>query len=229
MRLICPACFAIASLEIWSNDPAARDVVDIISKLPAPVASRAPAYLALFRRGKRGLSWTRALKLLTELQKLVAAGTVHWEGEEERPAPPELWGAIMDKMFTRKWDPPLEDHNWLRKVVWSEARPLAVEKEQKIHHRGTENTENAQRNAEATSAGGPTVPRRRGCFVCAAFRPPMRCEADSRPVSGNQVMGCDKWRAKVASAANVMNDLAAGLKEVMGGQENDDENAEGGL
>ncbi len=242
MRLICPGCGAIASLEIWSNDPAAREVVDIISKLPGCVANRAPAYLALFRRGNRGLNWARALRILTELQQLVSARTVHWEGEEERPAPPELWAMVMDKMLTRGWERPLEDHNWLRKVVWSEARPLAAEKEQEHHaeprrrregEEGRHPREACPRNGQS-GGGDPGAnegerQKRRGCFTCAGFKPPKGCGVDSRPVSGNQVMGCDKWRAKVTSAGNVMGNLAAGLQEMMDGKKDDTENPEGGL
>jgi hypothetical protein len=207
MRLICAACGAIASLEIWSNDSAAREVVDIISKLPSPVASRAPAYLALFRRGKRGLAWARALKILTELERLVSDGTVHWEGEEERPAPPDLWAMVMDKMFVRKWDPPLEDHNWLRKVVWSEARPLAVEAEKEYHAKPRSREE----DAGAMLAGAP---KRRGCFTCESFRPPKGCAASSRPVSGNQVMGCDKWKEKPPTqVGSLFGDIVVNLQK----------------
>lgn len=90
MRLVCSVCGAIASLEALTNDPATRQVLDIMSKLPQPVASRTPAYLGLFRRGSRGLSWPRALRLITDFHALVVTGTVHWPGGEERPAPPSF-------------------------------------------------------------------------------------------------------------------------------------------
>jgi hypothetical protein len=204
MRLVCPACGAIASLEIWSLDPAAREVIDIISKLPGCIANRAPAYLALFRRGKRGLTWARALKIIVDLQQLVMTGKVHWEGEEERPAPPELWAQIIDKMLVKKWDPPLEDHNYLRKVVWSEAKPLAVAAE--AGHR----SQRPEGEHDASTLRPPSsVPRKRGCFSCDWFRPPKSCAAKARPISGNQMLGCELWKEKAASSS--VGELFSGL------------------
>ncbi|MEM5786899.1 MAG: hypothetical protein AAGU11_06235 [Syntrophobacteraceae bacterium] len=204
MRLICPSCSAIASMEAWANDANVRQVIDIISKLPGLVASRTPAYLALFRKGPKGLSWPRALKIVSELQQLVSPGTVHWEGGEERPAPPQLWADMMDRMIARSWSDPLDDNNYLRKVVWSESKPLAVKAEFR------EREDAGRRYFQAAS----DEPRRKTCWTCASRgKPPKSCLAGHKPIGGNDNLGCGKWLEKTASVGEIVGNIVSDLHE----------------
>ncbi len=125
MRLVCPSCGAVHSLEAWRNEPAWRQFAEALVKLPGPVQSRTLPYLALFRRGERGLTAVRALKILDELVGLVALGTIRWEGGEERPAPPQLWAEALDAVLERR-PQGLKNHNYLRHVAWETARGLAA-------------------------------------------------------------------------------------------------------
>ncbi len=128
MRLVCPGCGAIASLEAWENDAAMRQFFSVLTALPPRIQQIAPRYLGLFRKGERGLAWKRALRLIQELQELVALGTVHWEGGETRPTSAELWASVMEEMIYRGLKE-LDGHNYLIKTVWSEAKGRAAKAE----------------------------------------------------------------------------------------------------
>jgi len=72
MRLVCPSCGAIASLEAWKNDADWRTFVELLVRLPQTVEERTLPYLGLFRKGDRGLTPARARKILSALADLVA-------------------------------------------------------------------------------------------------------------------------------------------------------------
>lgn len=119
MRLTCPCCGALASLEAWAGDAEARLTMAAIAKLPQPVAGSAPAYLGLFRPATRALGWKKAMALLTQLAALVGQGYVSVQGRVDRDCPPELWARGMDEMVARRdrLSRPLANHNYLRQVV----------------------------------------------------------------------------------------------------------------
>jgi hypothetical protein len=131
MRLICPSCGAIASAEAWENDAAARQALDVVTRLPGVVQSRVLPYLGLFRQGGRGLTWTRALRLLQQLQDMVESGTVRWEGGELRPCPPTVWAAALDAVLARR-PKGLKNHNYLRHVAWEMAAGRAASEERAV-------------------------------------------------------------------------------------------------
>lgn len=125
MRLICPSCGAIASAEAWQNETTVRQFLGVLEKLPGVVRDRALPYLGLFRSGRKtGLSWPRALRVLSGLVDLVEPGTVHWDGGETRPCPPAVWAAALDALLARR-PTDLENHNYLRRVAWDKAEQLA--------------------------------------------------------------------------------------------------------
>ncbi|MEN6439448.1 MAG: hypothetical protein ABFD97_12815 [Syntrophobacter sp.] len=128
MRLVCPCCGAIASLEAWQNDPAWRDFAVTQAKFPPLLQNRIAPYLGLFRRGKRGLLPTRAASLARDLLVLVESGSVQVRGEESRPASIAIWAAAMDETVDARPDR-LKNHNYLRKVAWSLAEAGAAQAE----------------------------------------------------------------------------------------------------
>lgn len=126
MRLVCPACGAVASLEAWMAEPNWRRAQEVVGQIPHPVVERASGYVALFRPlppadGKpgRGLSSARVLALYTELRDLVAAGHVTWERMAARPCPPRIWAEAID-LVTGRADlrRPLNSHNYLRRIAY---------------------------------------------------------------------------------------------------------------
>jgi hypothetical protein len=137
MKLICPSCFATHSIEAWVNEPDARRVIAVITRISGIVQPRVLPYLGLFRQGERGLSWKRALKLVVELQKAIEAGTIQWDRGEVRPAPPQLWAETMDAVIARRPEA-LDGHNYLKKAVWGNAASLAAaaERQRENERRG---------------------------------------------------------------------------------------------
>ena len=128
MRITCPSCGAIASLEAWTNDAAWREFADCLMKFPGGLAQRVIPYLGLFRQGDRGLTAARAARLARDLLALVQAGTIHIRGEETRPAPVEVWAQGIEQMLSQR-PRGLTNHNYLRKVVHGIAAPVAAKAE----------------------------------------------------------------------------------------------------
>jgi len=124
MRLVCPSCGAVASMEAWQNDATFRYFAETLSKLPAPVMRSALPYLALFRKGKNALSWKRALTLVRSLKDLTDQGAVHWDVGETRPITAETWGKAMEATIGSR-PHGLTNHNYLRHVAWEMAAELA--------------------------------------------------------------------------------------------------------
>lgn len=129
MKLVCPCCGAVASAEAWENDAAARQALDLVTRLPGMVQSRVLPYLGLFRQGGgRGLAWTRAYRLLQGIQEMVESGVVLWDGGEARPCPPTVWAAALDAVLARR-PSGLKNHNYLRHVAWEMAAGAAARAE----------------------------------------------------------------------------------------------------
>lgn len=152
MRLICPACGAIWSAEAGANDASCRTFMGVLVKLPGQVRDLALPYLGLFRQGAKGLSWQRALRVIADLNTMIEAGTVQWEGGESRPAPPELWARAIDAVLSRR-PTALTNHNYLRHTAWEMARGMAAEYERQRERaaRGREYEEEARDGDEPAS------------------------------------------------------------------------------
>lgn len=128
MKLVCPSCGAVASMEAWQNDATFRYFAETLSKLPAPVMRNALPYLGLFRQGNKALPWRRALKIVSSLKELVAEDAIHWDGGETRPVTAEIWGNAIEATLTRN-PKGLKNHNYLRHVAYELAAGLASKKE----------------------------------------------------------------------------------------------------
>ena len=128
MRLICPSCGAIASLEAWQNDSDARRFMELILQFPSIVQPRLLPYFGLFRQGAKGLTWSRATRLSSELHEIVIRDTIQWDGGESRPSHPQLWAAAMDAVLARR-PKSLTNHNYLRHTAWEMASTLACHAE----------------------------------------------------------------------------------------------------
>lgn len=116
---------------------AARETLQAMLALPAPVGKAILGYLGLFRPDKRALSWRKAKRIVDELAALIAPGHVQLQGKPSRPCPPMLWAMAMEQMAARgDLQRPLPNHNYLRKVVW------------KLADQADSGREQAQRRAE---------------------------------------------------------------------------------
>jgi len=118
--MTCQACGAEMSLEVCGADENWRKFAAAFAKLPCGLQSPALQYIALFRPQKRRLTAARALRIINELNELVAGEYLRTGDGPVRRCPPEVWAAAMMSMAEK--DPPLKrpmkNHNYLKKVAW---------------------------------------------------------------------------------------------------------------
>jgi len=131
MILTCPSCGATHSASAWENDMKARQALQACCGLPAEVSKVLLPYLSLFRPSRRALSWTKSLKLINELQALIAQGHIQVKGKAARPCPPYIWAKGMEQMAARTdLSRPMPNHNYLRQIVWQLADQADAGREQ---------------------------------------------------------------------------------------------------
>jgi len=126
MKLHCPACGAEASLDCWDKDPDCLQALKSAFALPPEVARVVTSYLALFRPESRALSWPRALRVIKELNIMIAEGTLRIQGKPVRACPPGVWAEAIAEMVDNRSriKRPLKNHNYLRQVAYAKAAEL---------------------------------------------------------------------------------------------------------
>lgn len=116
---ICTACGVRQPLEAGLIGDDAKLLAGITAVMDPVVARAALGYLRLFKPPGSELRLIRAVKILRELHDLVRAGTVSADERSAltRPATAAMWAAAIEQLLAH---PPgkLENHNYLRKVVW---------------------------------------------------------------------------------------------------------------
>lgn len=122
MQLQCPCCGEQFPIEAGFADADGKKLAAMLAGLDPKLGRAVLNYLRLFSPAKRGLRMTRAIKLLEELLDLVNAGTVQKDARtnDSKPAPPRIWAAGIEQMVTGRdrLQLPLENHNYLRAVVY---------------------------------------------------------------------------------------------------------------
>ena len=125
MKLICPSCGATHSAEGWSSDADARQCIRIVGELPWDISRRALAYLALFRPHNTGLRWSKALRLLHELQELINEKSISWDGKPARPVTSVAWALALEKVIEHPPKRlPLKSHGYLKAICYEIADEL---------------------------------------------------------------------------------------------------------
>lgn len=134
MRLTCPCCGALNSIEALLADAQARAAVAAALQLPGGLGDRILRYVGLFRPAKNGLSWERAAKLLTELHDMIKAGEVSHDGISYA-APLMAWQLALDQMLAGrdKLALPLKTHGYLVSIIAGYANKVAAQAEQAKH------------------------------------------------------------------------------------------------
>lgn len=123
MRLTCPSCGAMHSVEALLADANARRAVLAAADLPGGLGERVVRYVALFRPRERALSWDRAAKLLEEMAAAIAAGQIERDGRAY-PAPHEYWRTALDQMLDGRAGLalPLKTHGYLYEIIAGQSR-----------------------------------------------------------------------------------------------------------
>ncbi|MDG4595510.1 MAG: hypothetical protein P9F75_07420 [Candidatus Contendobacter sp.] len=123
MRLTCPCCGSVNSLEALLTDAAARQAVATALKLPAGLGERLLRYLGLFRAQGRVLGWDRVARLLEELLVAIEAGHIERHGQTWS-APLDYWRLALDQILDSRPTLvlPLKGHGYLYEIVAGLAR-----------------------------------------------------------------------------------------------------------
>lgn len=158
MRATCPDCGAQGHLSAFFADDEGKRLAAVLAAMPPELGRATIAYLGLFKPAKTALRLARAVKLAEELTALANAGTVCRDERSgvRRPCTPTLWAAGIEQMLAQRASLtlPLENHNYLRAVVFGLADRADAEAERRkeellrLGKRPGERSENAASAAE---------------------------------------------------------------------------------
>ncbi|HYE35481.1 hypothetical protein [Methylocaldum sp.] len=141
MKLTCPSCGALMSLDIVVAHDGAREAVQIALQLPAPLGKLLIQYIALFRPKTRQLSLDRLATLLGELLPQIKDAQINRDGRIW-PAPQEVWAAALEEIQNRHAKKPLslplKSHGYLLEIIVgigekAVAKAEAMREEQRQH------------------------------------------------------------------------------------------------
>ena len=118
MKLVCPACGSVNSLDSLIGHDGARAALAELAALSGPLAGAVLRYLALFRPEKRQLSLDRVASLLAELNPMILEAVIRRNGRLYA-APREVWVAAIDAILTSRdrLTLPLKSHGYLLEVI----------------------------------------------------------------------------------------------------------------
>lgn len=118
MKLSCPACGSLSSLDALLGNEGAREAVMAALAMPAPLGKIMVQYLGLFRPAQRQLSFDRVANLINELLPMIAAARIERNGRSHS-APLEYWQMAMSDMLAKrdKLTLPLKNHGYLLTII----------------------------------------------------------------------------------------------------------------
>lgn len=160
MKLKCPACGALASLDALVASEGAREAVMLALQLPAPLGKRLIQYLALFRPLKRELSFERVASLLGELLPDIERAQIHRNGRDWA-APQVAWTAAIEVVLAArdagKLQLPLKSHGYLYEVIAGQVDRMEAKAETDREYRRQQG-EGWRRSDEFVAAGEAAKP-----------------------------------------------------------------------
>jgi len=126
MKLVCPACGSVNSLDSLIGHDGARAALAELAALSGPLAGAVLRYLALFRpalrpgsgQAPRQLSLDRVAALLAELNPMFLGACITRNGRIYA-APREVWVAAIDSILAGRdrLTLPLKSHGYLLEVI----------------------------------------------------------------------------------------------------------------
>ena len=133
MKLTCPACGALYSLDALLGNEGAREAVMAALQLPAPLGWHMIRYLALFRPAKRNLTLDRLANLINELLPMITEARITRNGNL-CSAPQDYWRMAMDEMIAKRDNLtlPLKSHGYLLTII--EGYSLKAEQRKEQQH-----------------------------------------------------------------------------------------------
>lgn len=135
MKCRCPVCGASFSLDVLIAHDGARDAIYAAGQLPASMFPLILQYVGLFRPRKSVLSMDRVARLFSQLLEPIREHRVRFDGVDW-PASDEMWMAALSSTINRarnhKLDLPLDNHNYLFKIIAGQADKEATKKEAEL-------------------------------------------------------------------------------------------------
>lgn len=169
MRVTCPSCGAVNSLDALIGHEAARMLL-VRALDQTPVGRRLIRYVALFRPARRQLSWDRAANLLGELLDMIQAGRIERHGRLWA-APEAAWVSALDDLLARRDEgklvTPLKSHGYLLEMLTGQADKVEAAAERR----------DEDRRAGRTRIGGQP-PAAHGTPAPADTRPPPKASPE---------------------------------------------------
>lgn len=154
MRLTCPSCGAVSSMEGLLNHDAARAAIAQAFALYAPLGPALLRYMALFRPAQRQLTWDRVSTLLDELLPMIEAERIE-RNRKTYPMPHVSWVAGIEQMLAQrdKLSLPLKSHGYLLEILVGLA-----EKAQHVETAKKESVARGETPVGASAAHKPFTP-----------------------------------------------------------------------
>ncbi|MFA5589830.1 MAG: hypothetical protein WDA70_03805 [Lysobacteraceae bacterium] len=116
----CPSCGFTGQIEAFLIEPEAKRAIARVAALEPAIGKVIGPYLRLFGTGKRGVQMRRAVKLIDELVALVETGDVCRDERAgvRRPTTTTMWAAGIEHMLVAPPSGALQNHHYLRAVVF---------------------------------------------------------------------------------------------------------------
>ena len=133
MRLTCPACGGMMSLDVLLGNEGAREAIMLALQLPSPLGKMLIQYVALFRPATRQLSFDRVANLLGELQPMIESAKIERHGRIW-PAPYDYWKTALEDILAKrdKLQLPLKSHGYLLEIITGYANKAEAKQEAKL-------------------------------------------------------------------------------------------------
>ncbi len=149
MKLSCPACGSLSSLDALLGNEGAREAVMAALAMPAPLGKLMVQYLALFRPAQRQLSFDRVANLLNELLPMIESARIERDGRTWI-APHDYWKQAIEEMLNKRdaLRLPLKNHGYLFAIIAGYGSKAEARKEQ----------QHEDRLAGRTPVGGTSLP-----------------------------------------------------------------------
>ncbi len=148
----CMICGYLAPITAFLEAAGNGELVPEFIKLPQELQAPFCRYLSLFKPPSgRQIQPSKSLRLTKEMVALVCTGYVSRRGKVDRPCPPSVWVKgieIMLEDVERFRSDPLENHNYLRKVVYSLADQADAGRERTQHQQVLNGNAQAHRDVQ---------------------------------------------------------------------------------
>jgi len=142
MKLSCPACGSLSSLDALLGNEGAREAVMAALAFPAPLGKLMVQYLGLFRPAQRQLSFDRVANLLNELLPMILEAKIERSGRIWS-APQEYWKSAIEDMLSKRdnLSLPLKSHGYLLTIIESYSNKAEVKAETQTEARRSGHTQ----------------------------------------------------------------------------------------